>query len=152
MEWIICMAAGACPGVIGSMLGAGSGLVLIPGLALALSTLGVGGADSFKMAVATTHAANIFTGVSIIQAHAARGGIDWGVYAIIAPAIALGSALGAYETGFIDASLLTAVFAGFAVFRAWRSCMRLRTPKPWRRSRPWQSSQSRASASARLRR
>ncbi len=29
MEWIICMAAGACAGVIGSMLGAGSGLVLI---------------------------------------------------------------------------------------------------------------------------
>jgi uncharacterized membrane protein YfcA len=120
MEWIICMAAGGCAGVIGSMLGAGSGLVLIPGLALALSTMGVGGADSFKMAVATTQAANIFTGVSIIQAHAARGGIDWSVYSIIAPAIALGSALGAYGTGLIDASLLTAVFAAFALFRAWR--------------------------------
>ncbi len=106
-------------GVIGSMLGAGSGLVLIPGLALAISTLGVGGADSFKMAVATTHAANIFTGVSIIQAHAARGGIDWSVYAIIAPAIALGSALAAYGTGIIDASLLSAFFACFALFRAW---------------------------------
>jgi uncharacterized membrane protein YfcA len=125
MEWIICMAAGGCAGVIGSMLGAGSGLVLIPGLALALSTMGVGGADSFKMAVATTHAANIFTGVSIIQAHAARGSIDWSIYAIIAPAIALGSALGAYETGLIDASLVAVVFAGFALLRAWRL---MRTP------------------------
>ncbi len=120
MEWIICLGVGAVGGTLSAMLGAGNGYILIPGLALAFAYAGIGGPDTLKIAVDTTHAANVFLSVSMLHAHAGKSNIDWTAFFRLAPGIAAGSMLGALLAGFVDAKVVALVFAGFAVLVAWR--------------------------------
>ena len=61
MDWILCLIAGALAGSLVSMTGSGAGFLLAPGLSLALSFGAFPNADLFKIAVATTHGANLIT-------------------------------------------------------------------------------------------
>ena len=61
MDWILCLIAGALAGSLVSMTGSGAGFLLAPGLGLALSFDAFPNADLFKIAVATTHGANLIT-------------------------------------------------------------------------------------------
>ncbi len=125
MDWLLCLAVGTCAGTIGSMLGTGSGFILIPGLTLALGLMGFSGPDLFKIAIATTHGANIFTALAAFQAHAARRNIDWTAFFRLCPGIMLGAMAGAVLGTKLDASLMAAIFIAFAVVIASRM---VRTP------------------------
>ena len=120
MEWIICLGVGAVGGTLSSMLGAGNGYILIPGLALAFAYAGIGGPDTLKIAIATTHAANVFLSVSMLHAHAAKSNVDWTAFWKLAPGIATGAVLGGLLTGFVPARVVAIVFASVALLVAWR--------------------------------
>jgi uncharacterized membrane protein YfcA len=85
MDWILCLIAGALAGSLVSMTGSGAGFLLVPGLSLALSFSAFPNADLFKIAVATTHGANLITNLAAFEAHAVRRSIDWAAFVRLGP-------------------------------------------------------------------
>ena len=95
MDWILCLIAGALAGFLVSMTGSGAGFLLAPGLSLALTFNAFPNADLFKIAVATTHGANLITNLAAFQAHAVRRSIDWSAFIRLGPGSIAGAAAGA---------------------------------------------------------
>jgi hypothetical protein len=85
MDWILGLVAGALAGSLVSMTGSGAGFLLVPGLSLALSFSAFPSADLFKIAVATTHGANLITNLAAFQAHAVPRSIDWSAFIRLGP-------------------------------------------------------------------
>ncbi len=115
MDWILCLIAGALAGSLVSMTGSGAGFLLAPGLSLALSFGAFPNADLFKIAVATTHGANLITNLAAFQAHAVRRSIDWDAFIRLWPGSIAGAAAGAFLAMHLDTAILELVFIGFAV-------------------------------------
>ena len=115
MDWILCLIAGALAGSLVSMTGSGAGFLLVPGLSLALSFSAFSSADLFKIAVATTHGANIITNLAAFQAHAVRRSIDWAAFVRLGPGSIAGAAAGALLATHLDTAILELVFIAFAV-------------------------------------
>ena len=102
MDWILCLIAGALAGFVVSMTGSGAGFLLVPGLSLALSFSAFPSADLFKIAVATTHGANLITNLAAFQAHAVRRSIDWEAFIRLGPGSIAGAAAGASQPGSVN--------------------------------------------------
>ena len=115
MDWILCLIAGALAGSLVSMTGSGAGFLLVPGLSLALSFSAFPSADLFKIAVATTHGANLITNLAAFQAHAVRRSIDWEAFIRLGPGSIAGAAAGALLATHLDTAILELVFIAFAV-------------------------------------
>ena len=115
MDWIFCLIAGALAGSVVSMTGSGAGFLLVPGLSLALSFSAFPNADLFKIAVATTHGANIITNLAAFQAHAVRRSIDWAAFIRLGPGSIAGAAAGALLATHLETAILELVFIVFAV-------------------------------------
>ena len=115
MDWIICLLAGALAGSLVSMTGSGAGFLLVPVLSLALSFSAFPNADLFKIAVATTHGANLITNLAAFQAHAVRRSIDWAAFIRLGPGSIVGAAAGAVLATHLDTAILELIFIVFAV-------------------------------------
>jgi uncharacterized protein len=118
--WPLLVATGVVSGFCSGLLGMGGGLVIVPALVFVLPHLGVGGPELVKVAMATSLALIIPTGIASVQAHAARGTIDWPFWALLAPSLVAGSLLATVLVPVISVSLVTLLFAGFALLTAWR--------------------------------
>ena len=134
MDWILCLIAGALAGSLVSMTGSGAGFLLVPGLSLALSFSAFPSADLFKIAVATTHGANLITNLAAFQAHAVRRSIDWEAFIRLGPGSIAGAAAGALLATHLDTAILELVFIAFAVALSARLLRRHR--KSERKDRP----------------
>ena len=134
MDWILCLIAGALAGSLVSMTGSGAGFLLVPGLSLALSFSAFSSADLFKIAVATTHGANLITNLAAFQAHAVRRSIDWAAFIRLGPGSIAGAAAGALLATHLDTAILELVFIAFAVALSARLLRRQR--KSERKDRP----------------
>jgi uncharacterized protein len=115
MDWMLCLVAGALAGSLVSMTGSGAGFLLAPGLSLAPSFGAFPNADLFKIAVATTHGANLITNLAAFQAHAVRRSIDWDAFIRLWPGSIAGAAAGALLATHLDTPILELVFIAFAV-------------------------------------
>jgi uncharacterized membrane protein YfcA len=115
MDWILFLIAGALAGSLVSMTGSGAGFLLVPGLSIALSFSACPDADLFKIAVATTHGANIITNLAAFQAHALRRSIDWMAFIRLGPGSIVGAAAGAILATHLDTAILELVLIVFAV-------------------------------------
>ncbi len=134
MDWILCLIAGALAGSLVSMTGSGAGFLLVPGLSLALSFGHFPSADLFKIAVATTHGANLITTLAAFQAHAVRRSIDWAAFIRLGPGSIAGAAAGALLATHLNTAILELVFIAFAVALSARLLRRQR--KSERKDRP----------------
>ncbi len=126
------LALGLCTGFLAGLLGIGGGMVLVPFLTLILSTRGVSPDLSIKMAIATSMATILFTSLSSVRAHHARGAVLWPVVKRLAPGIVVGSfaaSLGVFAL--LKGQWLAFVFAGFVGFSAVQMYLD-KKPKPGR--------------------
>jgi uncharacterized membrane protein YfcA len=130
MDWVLCLIAGALAGSFVSMTGSGAGFLLVPGLSLALSFSAFSSADLFKIAVATTHGANIITNLAAFQAHAVRRSIDWAAFVRLGPGSIAGAAAGALLAAHLNTAILELVFIAFAVALSARLLRRYRKSEP----------------------
>lgn len=130
MDWILCLIAGALAGSLVSMTGSGAGFLLVPGLSLALSFSAFPNADLFKIAVATTHGANLITNLAAFQAHAVRQSIDWAAFIRLVPGSIAGAVAGAILATHLDTAILELVFIAFAVALSARLLRQHRTVDP----------------------
>lgn len=109
---------GACTGFLAGLLGIGGGMVLTPFFTILLGQAGVPPEHVVHAAIATSMGTILFTSISSVRAHAARGAVLWKVALGIAPGILVGAALGAQIAGALSTFWVALIFAGFVYFSA----------------------------------
>lgn len=111
---LLCAAGGIVSGLLAGLLGIGGGLVVMPLLYACLPALGIDGAASPRVAVATALAAMLPTTLSATWAQHRRGAIDWPWAARMAPATLVGSAAGALLANQLQGKALSLLFIAYA--------------------------------------
>src|SRR3982751_2304412 len=90
LEWQLILELlilGCFTGFMAGLLGVGGGMLMVPFVTFLLSHHGVDAALAVKMAIATSMATIMFTSLSSIRAHHARGAIRWDLVRTLAPGI-----------------------------------------------------------------
>ena len=126
------LALGTFTGFLAGLLGIGGGMLMVPFLTWILSARGVDPGMAVKMAIATSMATILFTSLSSVRAHHARGAVRWDLLRTLAPGIVAGGLLsGAGLFAVLKGqglALIFALFIGFSATQMWLD----RKPKPTR--------------------
>lgn len=115
---LLMIATGLLGGVMAGLMGIGGGIVIVPVLEFALGLLKVDPVIRMHVAVATSLATIIPTSLSSARAHHLRGAVDLGLVKKWGGWIFFGAAGGAGIAAQVDSGVLSAVFAGVALFVA----------------------------------
>ncbi|MBP7726593.1 MAG: sulfite exporter TauE/SafE family protein [Candidatus Bipolaricaulis sp.] len=112
MTYILLALAGVGVGAIGSMLGIGGGMFMVPLLLL------TGLAPTSQVAVGTSSAAVVANGVSSTVAYLRRGATNWRVGLPVIPGAMAGAWLGQWISGRVDSGTLALGFGIFLLYPA----------------------------------
>jgi len=108
--WLGYAAVGAVVGFFAGMLGIGGGAIMVPLLVWLFEAQGLPKEHILHLAVGTAMATILFTSVSSVRAHAARGAIRWDIAWRITPGILVGGLIGSGLASLIPAVAFAAVF------------------------------------------
>jgi uncharacterized membrane protein YfcA len=108
------MATGVVSGVAAGLLGIGGGAIIVPALSNALLLLGYDAAIVQHVAVGTSLAIIIPTGIMSARAHYKRGALDLNVLRLWVPFIVAGTFIGGLMAGLFSGDVLRVVFAVMA--------------------------------------
>lgn len=108
------LAIGAGAGVIAGLLGVGGGIILVPAFFYVFDHLGYGGAQLMQVCVATSLATIIVTSLRSVQAHHAKGAVDWALLRGWAAFVAGGAAFGTWVAGQASSQALQVIFGSLA--------------------------------------
>jgi uncharacterized membrane protein YfcA len=125
-ELISYLLLGAGTGILAGLLGVGGGTVIVPALVFIFAAHGFPSEYVQHMALATSMASILFTSISSLRAHHARGAVDWAIVRRITPGIMLGTLLGAWLAAQMSSQLLKMIFIGFAYFVAVQMLLNLK--------------------------
>jgi uncharacterized protein len=101
------------------VLGIGGGMVLVPFLTHIMSARGASPDLAVKMAIATAMATIVFTSVSSVRAHHARGHVRWDIVKRLVPGILLGGLLASLGVfSLLKGAGLALIFGLFVLFSA----------------------------------
>lgn len=106
------LALGAVVGIIAPAAGIGGGLLMVPAFLLLFPRFGIAPELVAHLAVGSSVGAATLTSLSSIRAHASRQGVDWRVFAGLAPGLAAGAVLGGLIAHWLPDVVLHRVFAG----------------------------------------
>lgn len=110
------VAGGVLAGLLSGLLGVGGGGILVPVLYELFSVMGVAEDIRMHMAVGTTFAIIIPTGLRSGLAHYRRGSLDVGVLRVLGAAVALGVFAGLVVARFADSHAMQIVWVCSAAF------------------------------------
>lgn len=105
------LALGGVAGFLAGLLGIGGGVVLVPGLYFGLKYMGFESGALMHVAVGTSLAVIIPTGLSSARAHWKRGAVRLDLVRQIGPGILLGVAAGTVIAGYTPEAGMTLLFA-----------------------------------------
>lgn len=125
---LVALAAGVGGGILAGLLGVGGGIVIVPALYVALTTLDMNPDLVMQVAVATSLATIVFTSLSSASGHWRRGAIDMALLRRWAPAILVGVVLGAFLGGVVSGRIMVGAFTLTALVVA--ADMIFRRPAP----------------------
>lgn len=109
---------GAVTGFFAGLLGIGGGIIMVPSIHYLLSHLGVNESITMHIAIGTSLAVIIPTGLTSARAHTKRGNFDRGIFNQMAPGILVGVIIGALVAGHLPSHDLKVVFASVTAFIA----------------------------------
>lgn len=112
------MLTGAVSGLFAGLLGIGGGAVIVPAFASVLQWLGYDSDVVQHVAVGTSLAIIIPTGLASARSHARRGAVDKTILRLWAPVIFVSTLLGGLMAGLYSGDLLRLVFGIMAFFIA----------------------------------
>jgi uncharacterized protein len=132
MEWWLGYAAvGAAVGFFAGLLGIGGGAIMVPLLVMLFEAQGLPKAHILHLAVGSGMASILFTSLSSMRAHAARGAVRWDLALALTPGILVGGLLGSAITAWISTQVFASLFT-VVVFFAATNILVDRKPKPAR--------------------
>ena len=107
------LALGALAGLLAGLLGVGGGLVIVASLVWLLPAQGIPAEHAMHVALATSLASIVLTGVSSARAHHRRGSVLWPSVRWLVPGLLLGGVLGAAFATTLRGETLRWCVAGF---------------------------------------
>ncbi len=110
--------AGSVAGILAGLLGVGGGIIVVPVLLEFFTITNVDPAVRTHLAVGTSLATIIATSISSIRSHHKRGGVDWPLWRLLAPSIAIGVIVGTLTASRSPGSVLALTFAAVALAAA----------------------------------
>jgi uncharacterized membrane protein YfcA len=132
MEWLAgYLAIGALVGVCAGLLGIGGGAIMVPLLVSLFEAQGVEREHVLHLAVGSSMATILFTSLSSVRSHAARGALRWDIVRAITPGILAGGLAGSAVASRIPTALFAVLFA-ITVFFAATNMLIDRKPRPSR--------------------
>lgn len=129
--WLLYLALGAFAGVLAGLLGVGGGLVIVPILTFIFTAQRLPAEHILHLALGTSLASIMFTSVSSLRAHHARGAVDWIVIRRISPGILAGTFFGSWVAAQLSTRFLKGFFVIFLYYVALQMLLNIR-PKPHR--------------------
>ena len=133
MEWWLAYAAiGAVAGFFAGLLGIGGGAILVPLLVMLFEAQGMPRGHLVHVAIGTGMATILFTSVSSVWAHAARGTVRWDVARAMTPGVLAGGLVGSSLAGLVPTKLLALLFT-LVIYAAAANILLETKPKPSRR-------------------
>jgi uncharacterized membrane protein YfcA len=108
---------GLAAGYVAGLLGVGGGLIIVPVLTWLLEAQGFS-QHAMHYALGTSLASIMFTSVSSLRAHHARGAVDWSTVRRIAPGIVFGTLAGAALAARLSPVPLKIFFVAFLFYAA----------------------------------
>jgi len=112
------LVTGVVSGVAAGLLGIGGGAIIVPALSAALLWLGFDSDVTQHVAVGTSLAIIIPTGIMSARAHHKRGAVDIEILKLWAPFVAAATFIGGLLAGFFSGDALRIVFGVMAFFIA----------------------------------
>lgn len=109
---------GMASGVFAGLLGIGGGAIMVPALAIAFEAMGYDGEITQHIAVASSLAIIIPTGIMSARSHFKRGSVDVEILKLWAPFVLTGTLVGGVMAGLFAGSVLRIVFGVMALFIA----------------------------------
>ncbi|MEM8934838.1 MAG: sulfite exporter TauE/SafE family protein [Pseudomonadota bacterium] len=109
------LATGMIAGVLAGLLGVGGGIVIVPVLYNIFSVIGVDPDILMHLAVGTSLATIVPTSIRSLRSHAKKGAVDWALLKSWAPGLFIGVLGGSALAAFLNAQLLSGVFAVVAL-------------------------------------
>lgn len=116
--WLIYLCLGALAGVLAGLLGIGGGLVLVVALAWVLPQQGFAADAVMHVALATSLASIVLTGLSSARSHHRRGSVAWHSVAWLIPGMMLGGWLGSSLAVMLSGATLRWLVAGYCFVAA----------------------------------
>lgn len=109
---------GIVVGFLAGLLGIGGGMTMVPVLAFMFPAQGFPYETRFQVILATSMATIIFTSISSLRAHHARGAVNWRVMCLMSPGILVGGLVGSRLVSHLSTAFLTVFFIGFMFYSA----------------------------------
>ena len=109
---------GVVVGFMAGLLGVGGGVLLVPGLFYGMSMMGFPTDDLMHMAVGTSLAIILPTGISSARAHWQRGGVRVDLLRKFTPGIVIGVIIGTFIAKHVSSEELKVIFACMLVVLA----------------------------------
>lgn len=125
------IAAGAAAGFLAGLLGVGGGTIIVPIVLWLLHKQGIVSHFSQHIALGTSFAIMLFTSLSSALAQHRRKAINWQIVRYLAPAMIVGSLIGASLAKYLPAKFLQIFFIVFLYVIAIQMLLKLK-PKPTR--------------------
>ncbi len=129
--WFMYIALGAFAGVLAGLLGVGGGLIIVPVLTFIFTARHLPEAHILHLALGTSLACIMFTSVSSLRAHHARGAVDWAVVRRITAGIMVGTFGGSWVAAQLSTRFLKGFFVFFLFYVAIQMLLNIK-PKPHR--------------------
>lgn len=118
MEYLAAyLVLGLAAGFVAGLLGVGGGLIIVPVLVFLLEAQGHAH-DAMHYALGTSLASILFTSISSLRAHHARGAVAWSTVRRITPGIVFGTLLGAALAARMSPLPLKLFFVAFLFYAA----------------------------------
>ncbi len=115
MEWLFYLGLGGFVGFMAGLLGIGGGLIMVPLLLELWTSQGMTVDLAAKLAVGTSLATIVVTGMSSTLAHHRHGAVQWGVWRQLMPGVVVGAVLGAVLARIIEGLWLAYLVGIFAL-------------------------------------
>lgn len=109
------LALGAAAGTMAGLFGVGGGLIIVPALVVAFGLQGVAPEVIMHLAVGTSLATIVVTGVSSAWAHHQKGSIHREWFLALLPGLLLGAIGGVFVAGALSGGVLGTLFGLFVI-------------------------------------
>jgi len=113
MDLLTLLVMGGLAGLMAGLLGIGGGALIVPVLVIVFEGQGVNPNIIMQLALGTSLATIVFTAISSASAHYRRGTLDIAIFRRIAPAIVVGTLLGAAIADHLASRTLQWMFVVF---------------------------------------
>lgn len=132
LPWLFAyLALGCAGGFAAGLLGIGGGMLYVPLLTWLFELQGFASATLVHMALGTSLTTIVFTSISSMRTHHAKGNVDWSIVRSIVPGIVLGGIVGGALAKHLATATLALIFAVFVSYSAVQMFLNSK-PKPSR--------------------